>query len=114
MRRRPRPETGFSARSATAAITNERLLEAGINVVSTTSTDLVFPPSADAGLRDRLGAAARRGGASLYASGIFPGFASDELALLLITPSRSIRTVRLIEVSLNVHCAQVSDTEACA
>ena len=90
-------------RGAGAVPDYERLLEAGVNVVTTTSTDLVFPPSADESVRDRLGAAAHRGGASLYASGIFPGFASDELALLLTTLSRSIRTVRLIEVSLNDH-----------
>lgn len=81
----------------------ERLLAAGINVVTSTSTDLVHPPSADAATRERLEAAAARGGASLYASGIFPGFASDELAVLLTTMSRSIRSVHLIEVSLNDH-----------
>ena len=74
-----------------------------MNVVTSTSTDLVFPPVADAAVRERLAAAAERGGASLYASGIFPGFASDELALLLTTMSRNIRTVQLIEVSLNDH-----------
>ena len=81
----------------------ERLLEAGINVVTTTSTELVYPPTADAALRERLSKAAVAGGASLYASGIFPGFASDELALLLTTQSRNIQTLRLVEVSLNDH-----------
>jgi hypothetical protein len=81
----------------------ERLLESGINVVTTTSTELVYPPGADAALRERLAKAAAAGGASLYASGIFPGFASDELALLLTTQSRNIRTLRLIEISLNDH-----------
>ena len=90
-------------RGAGAVPDYERLLEAGINVVTTTSTELVFPPVADAALRERLSKAAAAGGASLYASGIFPGFASDELALLLTTQSRSIRTLRLIEVSLNDH-----------
>src|SRR5690349_13672571 len=60
-----------------------RLLAAGINVVATTSTSLVHPPSYFApDWRDQLAAAARSGGASFYASGIFPGFASDQLALL--------------------------------
>jgi len=90
-------------RGAGAGPDYERLLGAGINVVTTTSTELVYPPVADAGLRERLGDAAAAGGASLYASGIFPGFASDELALLLTTQSRSIRTIRLVEVSLNDH-----------
>ncbi len=90
-------------RGAGALPDYERLLGAGINVVTTTSTELVHPPSADETLRKRLDYAAQRGGASLYASGIFPGFASDELALLLTTQSRRIRTVRLIEISLNDH-----------
>ena len=90
-------------RGAGAAPDYERLLRAGINVVTTTSTELVFPPVADEALRCRLADAADAGGASLYASGIFPGFASDELALLLTTMSREIRTLRLIEISLNDH-----------
>ncbi len=81
----------------------ERLLEVGINVVTTTSTELIYPPVADVGLRERLSKAAISGGASFYASGIFPGFASDELALLLTTLSRSIRSLHLVEVSLNDH-----------
>lgn len=60
-------------------------------------------PPADPALRERLAAAAVAGGASLYASGIFPGFASDELALRLTTQSRSIQTLRVIEISLNDH-----------
>jgi hypothetical protein len=90
-------------RGAGAVPDYERLLRAGVNIVTTTSTELVFPPSADAALRGRLQEAAEAGGASLYASGIFPGFASDELAVLLTTMSRSIRSLRLVEVSLNDH-----------
>jgi 2,4-diaminopentanoate dehydrogenase len=81
-----------------------RLLEAGINVVSTSSTSLVYPPSYFApDWRDQLEAAAQAGGASFYASGIFPGFASDQLALLLTTQSKNIRTITASEVALNDH-----------
>src|SRR5690242_12735924 len=67
------------------------LLKAGINVVSTSSTSLVYPPSYFApNWRDDLEAAAKSGGASLYVSGIFPGFASDQLALLMTTQSKNI------------------------
>jgi len=90
-------------RGAGAVPDYERLLEAGINVVTSTSTELVFAPAVDPALRERLDAAAKRGGASLYASGIFPGFASDELALLLTTLSRRIDVLRVVEVSLNDH-----------
>lgn len=81
-----------------------RLLEAGINVVSTSSTSLVYPPSYFApDWRDQLEAAAKAGGASFYASGIFPGFASDQLALLMTTQSKNIRTITASEVALNDH-----------
>ena len=80
------------------------LLEAGINVVSTSSTSLVYPPSYYAAeWRDRLESAAKSGGASLYVSGIFPGFASDQLALLMTTQSKTIRTITATEVALNDH-----------
>lgn len=82
----------------------ERLLRAGINVVSTTSTSLVYPPSYYVkDWRDRLETAATQGQSSFYASGVFPGFGSDHLALTLCTQSRKIRTVTVTEVSLNDH-----------
>lgn len=81
-----------------------RLLTAGINVVSTSSTSLVHPPSYFApDWRDQLEAAATAGGASFYVSGIFPGFASDQLALLMTTQSKHIRTITASEVALNDH-----------
>lgn len=81
-----------------------RLLGAGINVVSTSSTSLVYPPSYFApDWRDQLEAAAKAGGASFYASGIFPGFASDQLALLMTTQSKNVRTITASEVALNDH-----------
>ncbi|GFG99354.1 hypothetical protein MTIM_52330 [Mycobacterium timonense] len=36
-------------------------------------------------------------------SGIFPGFASDQLALLMTTQSKHIRTITASEVALNDH-----------
>ena len=81
-----------------------KLLEAGINVVSTSSTSLVYPPSYFATeWRDQLDAAAKSGNASFYVSGIFPGFASDQLALLMTTQSKRIRTITATEVALNDH-----------
>jgi 2,4-diaminopentanoate dehydrogenase len=47
-----------------------RFLEAGINVVSTTSTSLVYPPAYySAEWRDQMEAAAKSGNSSFYASG---------------------------------------------
>jgi hypothetical protein len=81
-----------------------RLLQAGINVVSTSSTSLVYPPAYFVpDWRDQLEAAAKSGGVSFYASGIFPGFASDQLALLITTQSKNIRTITASEIALNDH-----------
>ena len=75
----------------------ERLLRAGINVSTVTSPGLVYPPAFAAAARDRLTAAALDGGASLYASGIEPGFAADQFVLTLLTMSSTIHTVRIQE-----------------
>lgn len=91
-------------RDAAAVPDYLRLLEAGVNVVSTSSTSLVYPPSYfSPQWRDEMQQAALAGGASFYASGIFPGFASDQLALMLTTQSKSIRRITVSEVSLNDH-----------
>lgn len=81
-----------------------RLLEAGINVVSTSSTTLVYPPAYySPEWRDQMEQAAKAGNASFYASGIFPGFGSDQLALVLATQSKRIRCLTVTEVALNDH-----------
>jgi hypothetical protein len=78
----------------------ERMLQAGVNVVTVTSPGLLYPPAYDAGTVARLAAAAEQGGASIYASGIEPGFAADHLPLTLLTLSDTIRQVRTQEIFL--------------
>lgn len=57
-----------------------KLLKSGINVVTTSTTRLVNPHTYEpAEWRDQLTAAAKDGQATLYASGIEPGFAADYL-----------------------------------
>ena len=69
-----------------------KLLSAGINVVTTSTTRLVNPHAYEpAEWRDQLAAAAKEGQVSLYASGIEPGFAADYLPLVLTTQSSSDR-----------------------
>ncbi|MCU1367256.1 MAG: dihydrodipicolinate reductase [Ilumatobacteraceae bacterium] len=75
-----------------------RFLEAGINVVTVSTAALVYPPAYDAEKRLLLAAAAARGGASLYASGIEPGFAADQFVLTMLTMSRTVRSVRVQEL----------------
>src|SRR5258705_3377011 len=75
-----------------------RMLAAGINVVTTSMPGLVHPAAVADKVRERLDAACRAGGASLYASGIEPGFAGDQLVLTLATLSNKIRSVRTQEI----------------
>jgi 2,4-diaminopentanoate dehydrogenase len=78
-----------------------KLLEAGINVVTTSTTRLVNPHAYEpAEWRDQLVAAAKQGQASLYASGIEPGFAADYLPLVLSTQSSSIEKIHAFEIGL--------------
>ncbi|MGZ5395601.1 MAG: NAD(P)H-dependent amine dehydrogenase family protein [Mycobacterium sp.] len=80
------------------------LLDSGINVVSTSSTSLVYPPAYfSPEWREQMQTAAKAGNASFYASGIFPGFGSDQLALLLATQSKKIGCLKVTEVALNDH-----------
>ncbi len=75
-----------------------RFLEAGINVVTSTSWKLIFPPAYEPKLRTQLEAAARRGKATLYATGIEPGFAGDQFPLFLTTLSNRIKSIRAAEL----------------
>jgi hypothetical protein len=75
-----------------------RMLAAGINVVTTSIPGLVHPAGYNPKHVARLEAACREGGASLYASGIEPGFAGDQLVLTLATLSHKITSVRTQEI----------------
>ncbi len=77
-----------------------RMLEAGINVVTTTSTGLIYPSAFLPAWREQLQQAADTGHASIYASGIFPGFAAEYLPVVLATQSSSIESIRSTEISL--------------
>lgn len=88
-------------RDALAIPDYARLLEAGINVVTTSTTRLVNPHAYQpAEWHDQLAAAAEQGQASLYASGIEPGFAADYLPLVLSTQSASIEKIHAFEIGL--------------
>ena len=74
------------------------MLSRGIDVVTTSVPGLVHPAAYDPAKRGRLEAACREGGASLYASGVEPGFAGDQLVLTLATLCHRIDTVRTQEI----------------
>lgn len=88
-------------RDALAVPDYVRLLEAGLNVVTTSTTRLVNPHRYEpAEWRDQLAAAAKQGQASLYASGIEPGFAADYLPLVLSTQSSRVEKIHCYEIGL--------------
>ena len=70
-----------------------RLLEGGINVVSSNLTNV---RAAGETARKRVEAAAHAGGVSLFGSGIFPGFA-NYIAASMATVSQNFRCVRFLE-----------------
>lgn len=74
------------------------LLRAGVNVVTVSSPGLMFPAAWDAGATSRLAAAATDGGATIYASGVEPGFAADQLVAVLTTASATVTSVRTQEL----------------
>ena len=88
-------------RDALAVPDYVNLLNAGINVVTTSTTRLVNPHAYEpAEWRDQLATAAKQGQASLYASGIEPGFAADYLPLVLSTQSSQIEKIHSYEMGL--------------
>lgn len=77
-----------------------RLLEAGINVVTTTSTHMIDPDTYESPFREQLFAAGEKGKATIYNGGIEPGFLADYLPIVLATQSKSIRKVHSYEIGL--------------
>jgi len=86
------------AMDAAAVPEMARMLEAGINVVTVSTPGLVHPAGYAPKWREPLEAAAAAGNSTLYASGIEPGFAGDQLPLTLMTMSDTVRSVRTQEI----------------
>lgn len=75
-----------------------RILRAGRNVVSSSVVALVHPRSFVPEQRAKLEAAAAEGRASLFTSGIDPGFANDVLPLVLSGLAGRWREIRILEI----------------
>jgi 4-hydroxy-tetrahydrodipicolinate reductase len=75
-----------------------QFLSAGINVVTTSLNDLVYPPSAPANLRDPLVRACEAGGTTFFNNGADPGFGTDLIPLVLLTLMDDVRSVRVQEI----------------
>ncbi len=70
-----------------------RLLEAGVNV---SSSYFINGRTLGAEQRGRIEAAAKKGGASVFGSGIFPGFANF-IAALMAGATRDFKKIRFLE-----------------
>ena len=73
-------------------------LNAGVNVVSTAFYALLHPDSAPEELRRDIEAACERTGASVFISGIDPGWAMDAMPIMLTGASANIREIRSREI----------------
>jgi 4-hydroxy-tetrahydrodipicolinate reductase len=76
------------------------ILETGKNVVSSALLPSLYPPARHVTRRstDRLQRACEAGDASLFVSGIDPGFATDALAVFLSGISGRVDHIRMIEI----------------
>ncbi len=75
-----------------------RLLESGLNVVSTSYVPLLHPKAAGDGVYRRLQAACLAGSSTLYTSGIDPGFGNAGLAIHSLALCKEVETVRMMEI----------------
>ena len=73
-------------------------LRAGTNVVATSLVWLIYPPHADAWLREPLLEACLAGGTTMYVNGIDPGFAGDMLAFAALSLTERAETIHVQEI----------------
>lgn len=73
-----------------------RLLEAGINIV-TTRGEFFYPPKMDPELRERTQAACQAGGASLHATGSSPGFITEAVPIVMTSVARRLDCLTIDE-----------------
>ena len=85
-------------RPAEAVDEIERCLRAGAHVVTPSVYALYDPRSAPQELVDRLGGACEWGGASLFVSGVDPGWANDLLPAMLTGLCAEVSSVRCQEI----------------
>lgn len=76
----------------------ERLLAAGLNVVSNSMIFLIYPAHAPAEMREPLEKACQAGGSTLYVNGIDPGFSGDALPMTALLLSDQVEEVRVQEL----------------
>jgi hypothetical protein len=77
-----------------------RILEAGIDVVGSAPGTLQYPwGTMPAGVIDKVEASAQAGNASVYVTGVDPGFASDLLPLALASTCQRVEQIKCYELA---------------
>jgi len=74
------------------------ILAAGIDVLSTAMIFLIYPPFADASMREPLEKAAAEGNATLYINGVDPGFSGDVMPLTALQLSDQVAEILVQEL----------------
>ncbi len=77
-----------------------RILESGMNVVTTSVGALIHPRTARPDVLARLEESGRLGGTTLFSTGADPGFFSDYLPVILSGCSQRIDSVRVYELAV--------------
>lgn len=72
-----------------------RIAEAGVNVVNTADPRLIWPNCMGGDVTARLDAAGKRGNASIFTTGVEPGYLGDALPLTLTSLSERVDSVRV-------------------
>lgn len=76
----------------------EAMLRAGTNVVTPAFYPMYHPPSMPTDLADRFANACTEGSASIFASGIDPGWVMDSLPLITTSVSANVSQIRCREI----------------
>jgi 4-hydroxy-tetrahydrodipicolinate reductase len=76
------------------------ILASGKSVTTTSFGALIHPPSTRPDVLERIEAAARAGGATVFGTGIDPGFFSDYIPVALSGCSQRIDSIRIYELAL--------------
>jgi hypothetical protein len=73
-------------------------LRAGMDVVSTSMTPLVYPPACPPGLTEALEKACAESGKSCFTTGVDPGFANDLFPMTLMGLTGRVDSIRIQEI----------------
>jgi len=73
-------------------------LSAGTNVAATSLVWMVYPPHADAWIREPLAEACRTGNSTMYVNGVDPGFSGDLLPLAALSLTQHAESIHVQEI----------------